>query len=74
MTIASGPERPHLDFAVQRSDSEFKRLFFALGAGDTLRVGPPRGAFILERGRIVMSGSAAELARSDEVRRAYLGI
>jgi len=31
-------------------------------------------AFILERGRIVMSGSAAELARSDEVRRAYLGI
>lgn len=31
-------------------------------------------AFILERGRIVMSGAAAELARSDEVRRAYLGI
>lgn len=51
MTIASGPERPHLDFAVQRSDSEFKRRFFALGEGDTLRVGPPRGAFILERGR-----------------------
>jgi branched-chain amino acid transport system ATP-binding protein len=31
-------------------------------------------AFILERGRIVMAGAAAELARSDEVRRAYLGI
>ncbi len=31
-------------------------------------------AFILERGRIVMAGPAAELARSDEVRRAYLGI
>ena len=31
-------------------------------------------AFILERGRIVMAGPAAELARSDDVRRAYLGI
>lgn len=31
-------------------------------------------AHILERGKLVMSGSAAELALSDEVRRAYLGI
>ena len=31
-------------------------------------------AFILERGRIVMSGPADELARSEDVRRAYLGI
>src|SRR6266545_777556 len=27
MTIASGPARPHLDFAAQRSASEFKRAF-----------------------------------------------
>lgn len=31
-------------------------------------------AFILERGRVVMKGPSSELARSDEVRRAYLGI
>jgi branched-chain amino acid transport system ATP-binding protein len=31
-------------------------------------------AYVLEVGRIVMSGPAAELARSDEVRKAYLGV
>src|SRR4051794_25201329 len=41
--------RPHLDFAVQRADREFKRAFFALTPGTT--DGPPlRTAFLLERG------------------------
>ena len=31
-------------------------------------------AYVLEQGRIVMAGSGAELAASDEVRRAYLGV
>ncbi len=31
-------------------------------------------AYVLEVGRIVMSGPARELARSDEVRKAYLGV
>ncbi len=31
-------------------------------------------AYVLEVGRVVMSGPAAELARSDEVRKAYLGV
>ena len=31
-------------------------------------------AFIIERGRIIMQGSANTLARSEEVRRAYLGV
>jgi ferredoxin-NADP reductase len=51
MTIASGPSRPHLDFAVQRTDSEFKRAFFALTRGTTVRVTDPRGHFLLERAR-----------------------
>jgi ferredoxin-NADP reductase len=51
MTIASGPARPHLDFAVQRSDSEFKRAFLALTPGDTVRVTAPRGHLLLERAR-----------------------
>ena len=51
MTIASGPARPHLDFAVEQSDSEFKRALFALKVGDTLELLGPRGAFFLERDR-----------------------
>jgi hypothetical protein len=35
MTIASGPARPYLDFAVQCTASEFKRAFFGLAPGDT---------------------------------------
>ncbi len=31
-------------------------------------------AYVLEVGRVVMSGPAADLARSDEVRKAYLGV
>ena len=30
-------------------------------------------AYVLEVGRVVMSGDAKELARTDEVRKAYLG-
>jgi ferredoxin-NADP reductase len=51
MSIASGPARPHLDFAVQRTDSEFKRAFFALTPGTTVQVTAPRGHFLLERAR-----------------------
>jgi len=51
MTIASGPTRAYLDFAVQRSDSEFKRAFFALTPGNTVRITVPRGHFLLERAR-----------------------
>ncbi len=51
MTIASGSARPHLDFAVQRSDSDFKRAFAALKPGDTVRVTMPRGHFLLDRTR-----------------------
>jgi ferredoxin-NADP reductase len=51
MSIASGPARPHLDFAVQRTDSEFKRAFFALTPGATVQVTAPRGHFLLERTR-----------------------
>jgi len=51
MSIASGPERPHLDFAVQRSDSEFKRAFLTLTPGATVQVTAPRGNFLLDRAR-----------------------
>lgn len=58
MTIASGPARPHLEFAVQRSQSQFKRAFFALAPGDTVEVTAPRGNFLLERARPVVMVAA----------------
>ena len=51
MTIASGPARPYLDFAVQRTASEFKRAFFGLAPGDTVQITAPRGHFLLDRER-----------------------
>lgn len=30
-------------------------------------------AYVMETGRIVLSGTAAELSASDEIKRAYLG-
>ena len=47
-SIASGPERPYLEFAARRSDSGFKRAFFALAPGDQVRIIGPRGRFFLE--------------------------
>jgi hypothetical protein len=51
MTIASGPARPYLDFAAQRTASEFKRAFFGLAPGDTVQITAPRGHFLLHRER-----------------------
>jgi len=47
-SIASGPERNYLEFAARRSESEFKRAFFALAPGDKVRIIGPRGRFFLE--------------------------
>jgi branched-chain amino acid transport system ATP-binding protein len=40
----------------------------------SLALGIARRGYVLETGRIVVSGSADDLANNDEVRRAYLGI
>jgi ferredoxin-NADP reductase len=47
-SIASGPERPYLELATRRSESEFKRAFLALAPGDRVRIFGPRGRFFLE--------------------------
>ena len=51
MTIAGEPARPYLDFAVQRTASEFKRAFFGLAPGDMVQITAPRGHFLLDRER-----------------------
>jgi ferredoxin-NADP reductase len=51
MTIASGPARPYLEFAVQRTANEFKRACFGLAPGDTVQITAPRGHFLLDRQR-----------------------
>jgi ferredoxin-NADP reductase len=50
-SIASGPDREHLQFIARRSDSPFKQAFFALSAGDAVELVGPRGAFVLEADR-----------------------
>ncbi len=47
-SIASGPERPYLEFAARRSTSDFKRAFFALRPGDAVGILGPKGRFFLE--------------------------
>ncbi|HEY6004606.1 MAG TPA: hypothetical protein VIV57_17160 [Anaeromyxobacter sp.] len=47
-SIASCPERPYLEFAARRSESELKRAFLALEPGDRVRISGPRGRFFLE--------------------------
>jgi ferredoxin-NADP reductase len=47
-SIASGPERPYLEFAARRSTSDFKKAFFALRPGDTVEILGPKGRFLLE--------------------------
>jgi ferredoxin-NADP reductase len=47
-SIASGPERPYLEFATRRSESDFKRTFLALVPGDRVRIVGPRGRFLLD--------------------------
>lgn len=49
-SIASGPERPYLEFAARRSASDFKRAFFALQPGDEVEILCPKGRFFLEEG------------------------
>jgi ferredoxin-NADP reductase len=48
MSIASSPDREYLEFAVRRSNSDFKRAFFSLQTGDSVRLFGPRGTFLLE--------------------------
>jgi ferredoxin-NADP reductase len=50
-SIASGPEREHLQFIARRSESPFKRAFFSLREGDEVELVGPRGAFFLEPDR-----------------------
>ena len=54
LSIASSPHRDHLEFAVRRSQSDFKKAFFALKEGDPVELFGPRGAFLLERERPVV--------------------
>jgi ferredoxin-NADP reductase len=62
MTIASGPARPYLDFAVQRTASDFERAFFGIAPGDTVQITAARGHFLLDRERpaeMIASGIGA---------------
>lgn len=57
-SIASGPEREHLQFIARRSESPFKKAFFSVAAGDQVEIAGPRGAFFLEpyRPAVMLAG------------------
>src|SRR6266705_3471474 len=51
MSLATGPTRPNLEYAVRLSDSPYKRAFAALQPGDEVRVFGPIGDFVLNEAR-----------------------
>ncbi|KRE67774.1 hypothetical protein ASG92_14170 [Arthrobacter sp. Soil736] len=58
MSLASGPTRPHLEYAVRLSDSWFKRAFAGLEPGNDVAVFGPIGTFVLdeERPAVLIAG------------------
>jgi len=58
--------------AALRQDLGFTLLLVEQNAAVALRIADR--AFVLENGRVVLSGSAEELRRNEAVRRAYLGL
>jgi branched-chain amino acid transport system ATP-binding protein len=76
-------DEPSLGLAPILVDAIFEVIREVNGAGTTvllieqnarMALATARRAYVLETGSIVMEGPAAELAESDEVRRAYLGV
>ena len=48
MSIASSPTKDYLEWATRSSDSDFKKTFLALEAGDDIAFMGPKGHFLLE--------------------------
>jgi branched-chain amino acid transport system ATP-binding protein len=76
-------DEPSLGLAPILVDAIFEVIREINGTGTTvllieqnarMALATARRAYVLETGSIVMEGPAAELAESDEVRRAYLGV
>jgi hypothetical protein len=51
MSLATSPTRPHLEYAVRLSDSDYKRAFASLRPGDDVIVFGPIGDFVLHETR-----------------------
>jgi ferredoxin-NADP reductase len=51
MSLATSPTRPHLEYGVRVSDSNFKQAFAALRPGDTVVAQGPLGHYILDQAR-----------------------
>jgi glycine betaine catabolism B len=51
MSLATSPTRPHLEYAVRRSESPYKRAFAALHPSDSVGVFGPLGDFVLRETR-----------------------
>ena len=58
-------------WVLQSSDVNINTLLVEQNAGKSLAISDR--AYVMETGSIVLTGTGAELAQSDEVRKAYLG-
>jgi len=76
-------DEPSLGLAPQMTQTIFKVIREIRAQGTTILLVEQNArmalkiadyAYVLETGQIVMSGPAAELTNSDEVRKAYLGV
>lgn len=73
-SLGLAPQIVQLIFRIIREINEAGATILLVEQNAHMALEVAHHAYVLEVGRIVMEGPAAELARSDQVRKAYLGI
>ncbi|HZW08297.1 MAG TPA: ABC transporter ATP-binding protein [Phycisphaerales bacterium] len=73
-SLGLAPQVVQLIFRIIREINESGTTILLVEQNAHMALEIAHHAYVLEVGRIVMSGPARELARSDEIRRAYLGV
>jgi branched-chain amino acid transport system ATP-binding protein len=73
-SLGLAPQIVQLIFRIIREINESGTTILLVEQNAHMALEVAHHAYVLEVGRIAMSGPAHELARSDEVRRAYLGV
>jgi branched-chain amino acid transport system ATP-binding protein len=72
-SLGLAPQFVQVIFQIIREINQSGTTILLVEQNAHMALGVARRAYVLEVGKIVMEGEAAALARSDEVRKAYLG-
>ena len=73
-SLGLAPQLVQTIFKIIREINSTGTTIFLVEQNAHMALGVAHRAYVLEVGRVVMSGSAKQLAASDEVKKAYLGI